>query len=76
MSTFAKLVEEHVFTADFSGWNALIQIKQRSSRLLKPMSTLSAPANHEEGHSRLHQSMPHFPSTSQLDPHILQTSKV
>ena len=36
------LVEEHVFTADFIGWNTLIQFKQRSSRLSKPKSTLSA----------------------------------
>jgi hypothetical protein len=42
MSTLAILAEEHVSTADFSGWNALIQFKQRASRLLKPKSTLSA----------------------------------
>jgi hypothetical protein len=36
------LEEEHVPTADFSGWNALIQFKQRSSRLSKPKSTLLA----------------------------------
>jgi hypothetical protein len=42
MSTLTILAEEHVSTADFSDWNALIQFKQRSSRLSKPKSTLSA----------------------------------
>ena len=42
MSALAILAEEHVSTANFSGWNALIQFKQRSSRLSKPKSVLLA----------------------------------
>jgi hypothetical protein len=39
VSTLENLAEEHVFTADFSHWNAFN--KQRSSRLSKPMTALS-----------------------------------